>query len=92
MSHEDENESRAQATANMGRYAGLGLQFGAVIVAFTLGGYWLDQKLGTLPLFLLVGLGLAAVGGTISIVRRVPPVRGGRKKKAPARDDTTRGS
>jgi F0F1-type ATP synthase assembly protein I len=36
--------------------AGLGLTFGASIVAFTLAGNWADERLGTSPLFLLVGV------------------------------------
>ena len=71
----------------LGRYAGLGLQFAVVIAAFTFGGHWLDGRLGTSPLFLLVGVGLAATGGTISIVRRVPPAQGGQDKQASDRRD-----
>ena len=36
--------------------AGLGLTFGASIVAFTLAGNWADERLGTSPLLLLVGV------------------------------------
>lgn len=36
--------------------AGLGLTFGASIVAFTLAGNWADEKLGTSPWLLLIGV------------------------------------
>lgn len=35
-------------------YAGLGFQFGAAIIAFFYLGQWLDRRLGTAPVFLLV--------------------------------------
>lgn len=35
-------------------YAGLGLQFGVSLVAFYYLGQWLDRRLGTAPVFLLV--------------------------------------
>lgn len=47
------------------RLIALGLQFGSTIVGslvvFLLGGIWLDRRLGTQPLFLLVGMLLAFV-------------------------------
>lgn len=54
------------------RYSGLGLQLGVIVTLFSLGGNWLDQRLGTRPWFLLVGVLLGFVGGTISVVSRVP--------------------
>jgi F0F1-type ATP synthase assembly protein I len=62
------------------RYAGLGLQFGLTVVLLALGGYWLDTRAGTLPLFLLVGVFLGFLGATISLVRHVPPARGGPRR------------
>ncbi len=35
-------------------YAGLGFQFGAALVAFYYLGQWLDRRLGTAPVFLLL--------------------------------------
>ena len=44
-------------------FAGIGVQFAAVIVLFALAGIWLDRKLGTSPVFVIVlvlgGSGLA---------------------------------
>ena len=65
--------------SDLGRYAGLGLQFTATVGLLALAGYWLDGKLGTLPLFLLAGVLLGFLGAMFSIIRQVPPTRGGRR-------------
>ncbi len=41
---------------NYTRFAGLGFTFVILIGAFTLGGYGLDRLIGTVPLFLLLGM------------------------------------
>lgn len=41
----------------------------ATVLVGTLAGYWLDQRLGTLPLFLLVGFGLGTGSGAIACWR-----------------------
>jgi ATP synthase protein I len=51
----------------LGAYLALFSEIGIVLLVTTLagvmGGYWLDQQLGTLPVFVLVGfLGGAGVG------------------------------
>ncbi len=56
---------------DLGRYSGLGLTLAVTICVFTWAGYALDQKLGTLPLFLLLGVFVGAGGGTLSIIRKV---------------------
>jgi F0F1-type ATP synthase assembly protein I len=47
------------------------LTYGAAVVLYALGGWWLDGKLGTSPLFLLIGVGLGAVGGFLWVYREV---------------------
>lgn len=54
-----------------GRLAGLGVQFGVAVTLFALAGHWLDGRLGTRPLFLIVGVLLGFAGGTISLVKAV---------------------
>lgn len=44
-----------EAPASSG-YAAAGLQFAVVLIAFALGGDWLDHRFGTGPLFLLLGV------------------------------------
>lgn len=52
---------------------GAGLTFATVIVLFTFGGRWLDGALGTSPWFLLVGILLGLVGGTIHLLVTLAP-------------------
>ena len=54
-----------------GRLAGIGLQFGAAIVLFALVGNWLDGRLGTRPVLLVLGVLLGFAGGTISLIHQV---------------------
>jgi F0F1-type ATP synthase assembly protein I len=55
-------EDRRQARV-LSRYAGVGLQFAIAIVLFLYVGRWVDQKLGTGPWGLIVGV---FVGGSAS--------------------------
>ena len=72
---EQEKEPRTKAEAEYDRlmgkrkglsgaeFAGVGLQFGIIIIAFAVGGIWLDRKLGTSPVFVIGGVfGGAALG------------------------------
>ena len=43
-----------------GAYLGLGLQFAISILLFLYAGQWLDRKLGSAPLFLILGVFLGA--------------------------------
>ena len=52
-----------------GKYAGLGLQFAASILLFLYGGQWLDRKLGTAPVFLLLGVFTGAGAAFYSMYR-----------------------
>ena len=53
---------------------GSGLTMIAAVALFTLGGRWLDERLGwSSPLFLLVGFGLGAFGGFLHLVNSVAP-------------------
>jgi F0F1-type ATP synthase assembly protein I len=49
----------------------LGATYAGAIVLYCLGGIWLDGKLGTSPLFTLLGAGLGGVGGFIWVYREV---------------------
>jgi F0F1-type ATP synthase assembly protein I len=52
---------------------GAGLTFAAAVALFALGGLWLDGRLHTSPLFVLIGIMLGLVGGTIHLLRVVAP-------------------
>jgi len=58
-----------------GRLSGIGMQFALTIVVMAFVGHWLDQRLGTLPLFLILGVLLGFIGGTISMIKRVSPTQ-----------------
>jgi F0F1-type ATP synthase assembly protein I len=59
----------------MARHAGVGIQFAATLVIMTLAGHWLDTRLGTVPLFLILGMLLGFLGATIALIRQVSPPR-----------------
>lgn len=64
----------------LGMVWGIGFAVAAALIVPALGGLWLDGRLGTAPLFLLVGLGLglAAVVGLIAELLAFRSGRGGR--------------
>lgn len=68
----------------MGAYAGLGLQFAVSILVFLFVGQWLDRKLGTAPVFLLVGVFVGAGGAFYSMYRKLMAIQAEeeRRKKA----------
>ncbi len=70
----------------------LGSTYAAAVALYGLGGWWLDKKLGTLPAFTLVGVGLGALGGFIWIYREVirAETLSREKKQAEEREEETR--
>ena len=58
----------------------------AVVVGmFAYGGYWLDERLGTKPLLLVVGILLGLLGGFVHLLRVFAPemLPFGRRPKKP---------
>jgi F0F1-type ATP synthase assembly protein I len=53
------------------QYSHLGIQFAVTIALLTGGGVWLDRKLGTTPLFILIGLFLGFGGGFYHLYRAI---------------------
>jgi F0F1-type ATP synthase assembly protein I len=58
-----------------GAYLALFSEIGLLLLVTTLvgiaGGYWLDQRLGTLPVFVLVGFLAGAGTGAVGIYRLI---------------------
>lgn len=48
---------------------GAGLEFGGVVAILSLLGWWLDNKWGTSPTFILLGLFIGTVGGMYKLWR-----------------------
>lgn len=67
---EDDGEGRSAWVAS-GRYAGLGLQLAASIGFFLWLGWMADDRLGTTPLFTIVGAFLGFAGGFYSLYRQL---------------------
>ena len=71
-----------------GRYLGLGLQFVVSILLFLYAGQWLDRRLGTTPLFMIIGLMLgiiAAARSTYRMIREARPAPGSGRPRTRAR-------
>ena len=49
----------------------LGLQFAVAIAIGFFGGYYIDGKIGTLPVFVIIGLIIGSVAGFLNIYRAV---------------------
>ena len=59
----------ASSLGAAGKYAGLGLQFALSILLFLYAGQWLDRRLGTGQLFLLIGVFVGASAAFYSMYR-----------------------
>ena len=53
------------------RLSGIGLQFGAVLCIFALAGRFVDGRLGTRPVFLVLGVFVGAAAGIYSMWKKV---------------------
>jgi F0F1-type ATP synthase assembly protein I len=54
-----------------GKYAGIGIQFAASIVLFLFAGQWVDRRLGTSPVFMIIGVFGGATAAFYSIYKRL---------------------
>ncbi len=72
-----------QDAVDLGRYAGLGLQFAASLALFGVIGWWIDRRLSTGPWLFILGLLLGAALAFVALLRAVPPSGSGRGKLPP---------
>ena len=79
----DESQTRKvlRSSSQAGDYIGLGVQFAVTIFLCLLGGWWLDQKLSTVPLFLFLGTFLGAGGGFYSFYKRLMDIEKKRQEQ-----------
>ena len=63
------------------RLTGVGFFIGVCVVSGILAGLWLDTKLGTEPVFILVGLVIGIAVAVYGVYRMLLPVMGGKRDK-----------
>jgi hypothetical protein len=54
-----------KTSAYVALFSEIGFVLLFTVLAGILAGYWLDQRLGTVPIFVLVGFGVGATSGAI---------------------------
>jgi hypothetical protein len=54
-----------KASAYIALFSEIAFVLLVAVLAGVLGGYWLDQRLGTIPIFVLVGFAIGTTGGAI---------------------------
>jgi F0F1-type ATP synthase assembly protein I len=78
MAGEPREEKRDRAPIpSAAEYAGVGIQFAVSILLFLFLGRWLDEKLGTSPWLLILGVFVGFGASLYSIVSRLTRGRGG---------------
>jgi ATP synthase protein I len=68
---------RSLMSDNYARYLGVGFTFVLIVVAPAAGGFFVDEVLGTMPLFPLVGLGLGFTGALYYVYLEMKKLGGG---------------
>ena len=63
------------------RLTGVGFFIGVCIVLGILAGLWIDTKLGTEPVFILVGLVIGVAVAVYGVYRMLLPVMGSKRDK-----------
>ena len=58
-----------KTTAYIALFSEIGFILLIAVLAGVLGGYWLDQRLGTIPVFVLAGFAIGTAGGAIGCWR-----------------------
>lgn len=75
-------ERRRRLMRDYSRYSSVGAQFGLVLALFALAGYWVDTRLGSSPIFLVLGVLFGFGGGLYSLIKKIPVSSKGRSKRS----------
>ena len=62
---------RQSAVSGSASYAGAGLQFAIALIAFLFLGQWLDDRLGTAPWLMMLGVFVGGGGGFYAMYRKL---------------------
>lgn len=73
-SKEEESRENKRLLNVWGLAGELGLLIAIPVVVLVLAGVWLDKKLGTLPLFIIVGIVVSMIVSTVAVARKVKRV------------------
>jgi ATP synthase protein I len=73
----DTRSQRNGASDNYARYIGVGFTFVFIVVVPAAIGFFVDKTFGTLPLLLLLGLGLGFAAALYYVYREMNKVGGG---------------
>ena len=57
------------------RYSTVGMEFTLTFLSLLGGGVWLDKRIGTMPVYTLLGGGLGFAAGLYRLLRRVHEIR-----------------
>ena len=77
----DDGTGQQDEAPSTSGYAAAGLQFAVALVLFALGGDWLDDRFGTGPLFLLLGVFGGGAAAFYSMYRKLMPPQGKKPEK-----------
>ena len=85
---------RRSATSSSASYAGAGLQFAIALIAFLFLGQWLDDRFGTSPWLMMLGVFIGGGGGFYSMYRKLmaEQAREEREREERRRAERERGS
>jgi len=67
----DKENLRGQMVAAAGHFMGYGLTWALSTLLFLMAGWWLDGKVGTAPLFLILGAFVGGGAGFYSLYRHI---------------------
>lgn len=68
-------------------YTHLGLTLAIVMLGGFFGGYWFDGKIGTTPIFAIIGTFLGGTSGFIYLIRSLKDLQKKRKERAESGDE-----
>ncbi len=66
---------RRDSFSSAAQYTHLGLTLMLVVLGGFFGGYWIDNKIGTVPLFAIIGTFIGATAGIVSLVRNLNRIK-----------------